>query len=215
MGGAGAQAAHVKEGESPMKRAILYIAIALVVCPVAAVQTFGRADYMSAVKPSDQPINIKSKRFVARNVSKGVEFTFSKDVRVKQADLTLTCDKLVIVYDEKTGKSKSGSGRAKLPTSLESLSGIRAMTASGKVKMVQGERIATSGKARYDHRKRTLTLTEGPPRLWQGADRLVADTIIIYLDENRSELKGGKDGEIHMTIDPKKKTGDKKKKRDN
>ena len=51
--------------------------------------------------------------------------------------------------------------------------------------------MAVAGKAMYDNAKRTITLTEGPPRLWQGPDVVVADTIVIYLDENRHELLQG------------------------
>ncbi|MGB9616017.1 MAG: hypothetical protein ACPL7J_01730, partial [Desulfomonilaceae bacterium] len=66
------------------------------------------------------------------------------------------------------------------------------------------ERIAVAGKALYDNNKRTITLTKGPPKLWQGPDVVVADTIIIYLDENRTELLGGDEAGIRATINPSK-----------
>lgn len=73
--------------------------------------------------------------------------------------------------------------------------------------------MAVAGKALFDNAKRTITLTEGP-RLWQGPDMLVAHTIIVYLDENRAELRSndGKDGdEIRMRINPGKQKKDKEK----
>lgn len=98
--------------------------------------------------------------------------------------------------------------RAKKPPSdLQMVSGMRSMTATGNVKVVQNERMAIAGQAIFDNVKRTITLTENP-RLWQGADVAEARTIIIYLDENRSELLGKEDGkengEISVQINPGK-----------
>ena len=135
-------------------------------------------------------MDITSKRFTVTNTPNGKEVTFEGNVKVKQGDVTLGCDRLVIVYDEKT-EAKTTEGRVrKLTKGLENVSQIKSITASGNVKIVQNERMAVAGKALYDNVKRTITLTEGP-RLWQGADVLVANTIIIYLDENRTESLGG------------------------
>jgi lipopolysaccharide export system protein LptA len=166
--------------------------------------------YLSLGKGSDQPMEITSKKLSAKNTPNGKEVTFEGNVRVKQGDVTLTCDHLVIVYDEKTGAKKAEKRVKKLPKGLENASQIKSITASGNVKIVQNERMAVAGKALYDNVKRTITLTEAP-RLWQGKDMLVADTIIIYLDENRSELLGGKGKTIKAIIDPDKQSKDKEK----
>ena len=61
---------------------------------------------------SDQPINITSKRFSAKNFSGGKEVTFEGSVRVQQGDLVLTCDRLIIMYDEKMqGTEQNGSNK--------------------------------------------------------------------------------------------------------
>jgi lipopolysaccharide export system protein LptA len=169
-------------------------------------------EYLSLGKGSDQPIDITSKKVSFRNIPTGKEVTFEGNVKVKQGDVTLTCDHLVIVYDEKTGAKKAEKRVKKLPKGLENASQIKSITASGHVKIVQKERMAVAGKALYDNVKRTITLTEAP-RLWQGKDMLVADTIIIYLDENRSELLGGKGEEksIRAIINPDKQSKEKEK----
>ena len=169
-------------------------------------------EYLSLGKGSDQPIDITSKKVSFRNIPTGKEVTFEGNVKVKQGDVTLTCDRLVIVYDQKQA-ARTGEGRIKkLSRSLENVSQIKSITASGSVKIVQNERMAVAGKALYDNVKRTITLTEAP-RLWQGKDMLVADTIIIYLDENRSELLGGKgeDKAIKAIINPEKQKKEKEK----
>lgn len=150
-------------------------------------------------KGSDQPIDITSKKWTARNTPDGKESTFEGNVKVKQGDVTLTCDRLIILYDEKP-KTRTGETKVKtLPKGLENVSQIKSITASGNVKIIQNERMAVAGKALYDNAKRTITLTEGP-RLWQGADVMVANSIIIYLDENRVVSQGGTENPIFFTI---------------
>jgi lipopolysaccharide export system protein LptA len=166
-------------------------------------------EYLSLGKGSDQPIDITSTKFTARNIPNGKEATFEGNVKVNQGDVTLSCDQLVLVYDEKVG-ARTGEGRLKkLAKKLENVSQIKSITASGNVKIVQNERMAVAGKALYDNAKRTITLTEGP-RLWQGADVMVANTIIIYLDENRVDSLGG-ENPIKFKINPEQQKKEKEK----
>jgi len=167
-------------------------------------------DYLSVGKGSDQPIDITSKKFTAKNIPDGKESTFEGNVKVKQGDVTLTCDRLVILYDEKPKTRTGDRGVKTLPKGLENVSQIKSITASGNVKIIQNERIAVAGKALYDSKKRTITLTERP-RLWQGADEMIANTFIIYLDENRVDVFGqdgkGREGQedvIKLQIKPDK-----------
>ena len=167
-------------------------------------------EYLSLGKGSDQPIDITSTKFTARNIPNGKEATFEGNVKVNQGDVTLSCDQLVLVYDEKAGAS-TGDGRPKkLAKKLENVSQIKSITASGNVKIVQNERMAVAGKALYDNAKRTITLTEGP-RLWQGADVMVAKTIIVYLDENRVDSQGGEENPIKFKINPEQQKKEKEK----
>jgi lipopolysaccharide export system protein LptA len=62
-----------------------------------------------------------------------------------------------------------------------------------------------------DNVKRTVTLSDGPPRVWQGPHVLSADSIIIFLDENRAELVGGDEGGVKVILNP----GKSKKEKDN
>ncbi len=168
-------------------------------------------DFLALGPESDQPINITSKRFTAKNIVGGKEVTFEGTVKVQQGDLTLTSDRLTILYDEKTGATNGTSSLKKASKDLQTASGIKTIVASGNVKIVQNDRMATAGKASFDNIKRTITLSEGPPRLWQGPDALTAQTIIIFLDENRSELVGGDDTLITAVINPSKQKKEKEK----
>lgn len=158
----------------------------------------------NSVPNSEEPLDITSRKFTARNVPTGLEATFEGNVKVRQADMTLTCDRLVIDYDEEnTGENREKSIQ-KLPKGIQTAGKIKSITASGNVKFVQGERMAVAGKAVYENAKRTITLSQGAPKLWQSSDVVVADTIIIYLDENRTELLGNDEAGIKATINPGK-----------
>ena len=92
---------------------------------------------------------------------------------------------------------------------------MKSMTASGNVKIVYDEIMATSNQALYDSSKRTITLTGGPPRLWRGPSMAVAQTVILHLDDNRTEFLGGdggneKEPEIKVIINPGKSKKEKK-----
>jgi lipopolysaccharide export system protein LptA len=193
-----------------MKHAVALLVVVPVLCAAASLSTAAEDDYLALGQGSDQPISITSKKFVARNVPGGKEASFDGEVKVKQGELTLECDKLTIVYDEEKGKAGSESSVKKIPKELQTVSGIRSITAAGNVKIVQNERMATAGKAQFDNLERTITLTEGPPQLWQGPDRMVAHTIIIYLDENRSELRSGDGTVIKAIINPGKQKREKR-----
>ena len=109
------------------------------------------------------------------------------------------------------GAIQSSSPKNQATKELQTPSGIKSITALGNVKITQNDRMALAGKAVFDNAKRTITLTEGPPRLWQGPDVLAAQTIIIYLDENRSELLGGDESLITAIINPPKPKKEKEK----
>ncbi len=104
---------------------------------------------------------------------------FEGDVTFKQANLTVTCDKLIVAsVEESTSK--------KLPNDFDS-NGIASITALANVKIGYKDWEATAAKALYHNINRTITLTESP-RIYQGRDAATADKIIMYLDENRVEL---------------------------
>jgi len=139
-------------------------------------------DFLSLVQGSDQPMEITSTNFTAMNIPNGKEATFKGNVKVKQGDVTLSCDRLVIVYDEKT-VDKTGEGKVrKLSKGQKNVSQIKSITASGNVKIIQNERMAVADEALYDNVERTIRLKGGRPILREGPDVLIGDPIFIYLE---------------------------------
>jgi len=187
-----------------MKRAVFRFGLVLI-SGLLVTAVSAQTDSGKSARTADQPIDITAKKFTARNIADGVEGTFDANVKVTQADMTLSCDHLVVMFEEKNDPANKGSNRGKKsPTDLQAERKVKTITASDNVKFVQGDRMATAGKAVYDNAKRTIILTGGPPRLWQGADVVEADTIVIFLDENRTELLGGEKSGIKFRINPGK-----------
>jgi lipopolysaccharide transport protein LptA len=139
---------------------------------------------------SNDPVHISSSKAEGRSLPRGYETILIGKVKVRQADMTLTCDRLITFYEQKEG-SKSRSGNPEVPAgNIGNSENIKSITALGHVKIVQRDTVATAGKAVYDHIKRTITLSEDP-RLRRGANTLQANTIVIFLEENRIEFEGG------------------------
>lgn len=138
------------------------------------------------------------------------ESIFEGNVKVTQDDITLTCDKLIVLYDTNGGPASIESRGKTFLKNLQTASKIKSITASGNVKIVQNERMATAGKAFFDSVNRIITLTDNP-RIWQGRDAGIANAIIMYLDENRWEFQGDDGSPIKFTIHPSELKNQKKK----
>lgn len=127
---------------------------------------------------SKEPVRITSDRMEATGDSNLV--VFKGNVKVIE-EFTLYSDELQIRY---------GEGRD-----------IDTITALGSVRIVQGQRKATSEKAVYDRTARVLVLT-GSPTVTQCGDRVSGNKITLYIDEDRAQVEGGGDGRVRAVIMP-------------
>lgn len=139
-------------------------------------------------KNSQDQIDITAKKAIVKPCSDGKEIIFEGKVKAKQGDITLLCDKLIILYGEIKGGTAPASQNKRLPKDWQVSSTVKTVTALGNVRITQKDRTATADKAIYDHAKRTLTLTEGPPRFWQVGNSGMAQAVTAYLDEDRFEF---------------------------
>lgn len=97
---------------------------------------------------------------------------FRGEVRVVQGDIQLDSDRLTVRYSEKQGKQE-----------------VEAVQADGAVKIRQGVRTALGDRAIFDQASRTLILT-GNAQLQDGPNRLTGDTVVVYPDQSKMEVKG-------------------------
>lgn len=97
-------------------------------------------------------------------------FTYTGHVEVKQADMILTCDELEGRYTEANQ--------------------IDELIAKRNILIVKGDKIkATGQKGVYTAKTGVLVLTENP-NLEQNGSTLSADTIRVFLQEDRSVAEG-------------------------
>jgi lipopolysaccharide export system protein LptA len=68
---------------------------------------------------------------------------------------------------------------------------LQEVVAVGNVRIDNGTRWATGGRAVFEQGDRTLVLTETPV-LHDGSNEVAGDRVIVYLDENRSIVEGGR-----------------------
>ncbi len=128
-----------------------------------------------------KPITITSNTMEADRTGRLV--VFRGDVVAKE-DFTLYCDELRIRYNEAQE--------------------IKEIVAKGNVKIVQQDRTATSERAVYDRKKRTIVLT-GRPEVYRCGDRVSGRKITVYLDTENAFVEGDGGERVRAVINPDKK----------
>lgn len=130
---------------------------------------------------SDAPVSVTSERLEADD--KLHQIRFSGNVVARQGDLVIYAGELLLVYPEKGGD-------------------IDRIEASGSVRIVQGNRVATGEKASFFNKERKIVLT-GAPRVYQGKDFLEGDEIIVLLDQEKSIVKSDHGSRVNAVFHPK------------
>ena len=111
--------------------------------------------------------------------------------------MKLRSDTLTVTFENmKDGAAKDGppAPKADPPVPDPAAKGtqrVHEVVAVGNVRIDQGARWATGGKAVFDQTQRTLVLTENP-LLHEGPNEVAGDRVIVFLDENRSVVEGGR-----------------------
>jgi len=120
------------------------------------------------------------------------------DVIAVQADTKVRSDTLTVTLaaqkdSDPPDTAKKGDQR------------LQEVIAVGNVRIDNGTRWATGGRAVFEQTTRTLVLTENPV-LHDGANEVSGDRVTLYLDENRSVVDGGR-RRVKATVFPNKDGG--------
>ncbi len=128
-------------------------------------------------------------------VSDGLEYDYKRNVvvyrgkvQVNQGNVQLVSDALTITLDDKSQKRDGAAAAGPTPSDTGR---VREIVASGNVRIDQGVRWAVGGRAVFDQGTRTLILTENPV-LHDGPSEVAGDRVVVFLDEDRSVVEGGK-----------------------
>jgi len=160
---------------------------------------------------SKKPITITSDQ-LEYEYKDGI-IVYRGDVQAEQGDVKLRSNELRITLVKEQGKDK-----AKPPEGMDDASAGRLQTvvASGNVRIDQGARWAVGGRATFDQTNRTLILTENPV-LHDGPNEVAGDRVVVYLDQDRSIVEGGRKrvkAVLHPSEGDKEKPGTGKEKPD-
>lgn len=128
------------------------------------------------------PIEITSETMEADQSSGRVHFKGS--VVAYQKPRTVYADSLILIF--------GGTKEERV---------IERLDASGQVRVVEGERVATAERMTYLRAEEQMILS-GTAEVQQGESRISGDEIILYLRENRSLVKSGKEGRVRAVFLP-------------
>ena len=117
-------------------------------------------------------------------VYRGDVLAVQGEVKIKSNELRITLAK------SDDGKKKNGENAVGALDDA-SASKLQSVVATGSVRIDQGTRWAVGGKATFDQSNRTLVLTENPV-MHDGPNEVAGDRVVVYLDENRSVVEGGR-----------------------
>jgi lipopolysaccharide export system protein LptA len=175
-----------------MKRTLFVLSALALLIQISSLTLFGEDEMGDTLKfVSDMPLKITANEVVAATLPEGRKVIYDGDVKATQGDLTMTCNHLELYWKETGRPGTPASGPGSL--NMGDLASLHSITATGDVKFVQGDRMAVSGEALYDHKKGTITLRKGSsagskPMLWYDKDYTIAEVIVVYINENRVEF---------------------------
>jgi lipopolysaccharide export system protein LptA len=132
--------------------------------------------------------------------------TYLGTVHVTQGDLTLTSDRLSILFDPDAlradaERAPAERARAERERGDGARERIREIVAEGHVRIAQRARVATGGRAVFDQTKRTIVLSEDAV-LREGPNQVAGERIVVYLDEQRSVVESGSNSRVTAVLYP-------------
>jgi len=135
-----------------------------------------------------EPIHIEADRMESDQKTEAVLFV--GNVEARQGDLLIQAARMTVYYQ------KPPAGEATSPTNGDASRAIEKLLATGGVKIVRENWVATGDQLEYLSGERKIVLT-GNTKVWQDNNLVTGDRIVLYLDEGKSvvEKNGAGQGE--------------------
>jgi len=131
----------------------------------------------------NQPIEVTAQKLEVLQLER--QSIFTGDVVAVQGEMTLYADKLIIYLQEAQQQ-------------------VDRLEAIGGVKFVQLDRVATADRAVFQQVDEVLILT-GNAVVTQGGNSVSGDEITLFIQEDRTVVKGSKTNRVKAVIVPEKK----------
>ena len=140
---------------------------------------------LSALGKESLPIKIVSDRLEADDMARKVKFI--GHVIVRRGDVTLYAHEVLVTY-------------------LQGKGDIEEIAASGEVRIIQNERIATAERATLYQKEGKIVLV-GSARLVQGKDSIEGEEITVLINEEKSIIKAPQGGRVNAIFHPSESGG--------
>lgn len=135
---------------------------------------------LRALSQESLPIQIVSDRLEADDMARKVKFI--GHVIVRRGDVSLYAHEVLVTY-------------------LQGRGDVEEIIASGQVRIIQNERIATADRAILYQAEGKIVLN-GSARLLQGKDSVEGEEIIVLLNEEKSIIKAQQGGRVNAIFHP-------------
>lgn len=142
-----------------------------------------------AIADQPPPTTITSQQLDMRSSDTETVFRFTGLVTVTGNDIELTCDTLEVIALRSDSEV----------TAFGQLGKFKSLIAIGRVKIIQGDRVATCGRAEVLPGEEKIILTENP--LVRDRDSAVTgERMILYRGERRAVVESGPSGPARITL---------------
>ncbi|HQF38380.1 MAG TPA: LptA/OstA family protein [Opitutaceae bacterium] len=165
----------------------------LVLCGLALAATSARAEDPAALSPT----TIISQNLDMQTTDEESTFLFTGLVLVRGNNISLSCDRLEAI----TIRSQRDILKDEEKTALGQVGKFKRMLATGRVRIEQGDRVATCGRAEVLPGEEKITLSEDP-MVRDGESTVVGETIELFRGERRAVVKRAR-----ITLPPLKDLG--------
>ncbi|PLX79047.1 MAG: lipopolysaccharide transport periplasmic protein LptA [Desulfuromonas sp.] len=127
-------------------------------------------------------LRVSSSRLEADEATRTV--AFYGDVRAHKDEMVIYADQMTLFYSD--GESKE----------------IDRVEIDGRLRIVQGERVATADRGIFYHQDGRVLLS-GNAEVHQGGNQVAGDEIVYYLNESRSVVTSEPDSRVNAVFSPK------------
>ena len=158
--------------------------LAFTLCALAAASL--RADDPPA------PTTITSQQLDMHTTETESVFLFTGLVTVTGNEIQLTCDELEVIALRSDKDQNAAIGE---------LGKFKSLIAKGRVKIVQGERVATCGRAEVLPGEEKIILTENP-LVRDNESAVTGERMVLYRGERRAVVESGASGPARVTLPP-------------
>ena len=142
------------------------------------------ADETTTELDTKQPIEITANQLEILQQQR--QSIFSGDVIAKQGDMTLSAEKMIVLFQEEQDQ-------------------VKRLDAIGSVRVVQLDRVATADRVVFYQLDEKLVLI-GSAEVIQGGNKVSGEEITLYLKENRTLIKSSETKRVKAVIIPQAKS---------